>query len=582
MNLAKYSLDNTKVVYFFLAVLLIGGIFSFGRLGKKEDAPFVIKTAVIMTRFAGATPEEVERLVTEPISREVQSLSGVYKIKSESMYGMSKVNVEFLPSLRASSIPQKWDELRRKVLNIQPSLPAGASVPVVNDDFGDVFGIYYALTADKGFTYKEMRDWAEEIKTHVVTVDGVTKVSLFGVQTEVVNVFISVNRLASMGVDPKMLGQLLQSQNQIINAGEIVADQQQLKVVADGTYTSIADISNQLIPTANGQSVRLGDFARIEKGYLNPPSTLMRVDGKPAIGIGISSDPMKDVVKTGDLVEAKLAEIESLIPAGIELVTLYPENVIAKEANNGFILNLVESLLIVIVIIMLVMGFRAGMLIGSSLIFSIGGTLLVMSLLGVGLNRTSLAGFIIAMGMLVDNAIVVTDNAQIAIARGVERRKALIDGAMGPVWGLLGATFIAVCSFLPLYLAPAAVAEIVKPLFVVLAISLGLSWLLALTQTTSFGTFMLKDQPSKDGKDPYDRPLYKKFEGILAFLIKRRVVSLCVVVGAFVLSLVAMGLLPRIFSLRWTSPTSGRMPFSPMDTASGRWSVICSGLKPTC
>ena len=312
-----------------------------------------------------------------------------------------------------------------------------------------------------------MRDWAEEIKTHVVTVDGVTKVSLFGVQTEVVNVFISVNRLASMGVDPKMLGQLLQSQNQIINAGEIVADQQQLKVVADGTYTSIADISNQLIPTANGQSVRLGDFARIEKGYLNPPSTLMRVDGKPAIGIGISSDPMKDVVKTGDLVEAKLAEIESLIPAGIELVTLYPENVIAKEANNGFILNLVESLLIVIVIIMLVMGFRAGMLIGSSLIFSIGGTLLVMSLLGVGLNRTSLAGFIIAMGMLVDNAIVVTDNAQIAIARGVERRKALIDGAMGPVWGLLGATFIAVCSFLPLYLAPTGVAEIVKPLFVV-------------------------------------------------------------------------------------------------------------------
>ncbi len=547
MNLAKYSLDNTKVVYFFLAVLLIGGIFSFGRLGKKEDAPFVIKTAVIMTRFAGATPEEVERLVTEPISREVQSLSGVYKIKSESMYGMSKVNVEFLPSLRASSIPQKWDELRRKVLNIQPSLPAGASVPVVNDDFGDVFGIYYALTADKGFTYKEMRDWAEEIKTHVVTVDGVTKVSLFGVQTEVVNVFISVNRLASMGVDPKMLGQLLQSQNQIINAGEIVADQQQLKVVADGTYTSIADISNQLIPTANGQSVRLGDFARIEKGYLNPPSTLMRVDGKPAIGIGISSDPMKDVVKTGDLVEAKLAEIESLIPAGIELVTLYPENVIAKEANNGFILNLVESLLIVIVIIMLVMGFRAGMLIGSSLIFSIGGTLLVMSLLGVGLNRTSLAGFIIAMGMLVDNAIVVTDNAQIAIARGVERRKALIDGAMGPVWGLLGATFIAVCSFLPLYLAPTGVAEIVKPLFVVLAISLGLSWLLALTQTTSFGNFMLKDQPSKDGKDPYDRPLYKKFEGILAFLIKRRVVSLCVVVGAFVLSLVAMGLLPQNF-----------------------------------
>ena len=200
-----------------------------------------------------------------------------------------------------------------------------------------------------------------------------------------------------------------------------------------------------------------------------------------------------------------------LIPVGLELESLYPENVIAKEANNGFIINLIESILIVIVIIMLVMGMRAGVLIGSSLIFSIGGTLLIMSFLGVGLNRTSLAGFIIAMGMLVDNAIVVTDNAQIAIARGIDRRKALIDGATGPQWGLLGATFIAICSFLPLYLAPSSVAEIVKPLFVVLAISLGLSWVLALTQTTTFGNFILKAKAKDGDKDPYDKPFYHKF-----------------------------------------------------------------------
>ena len=463
MNLAKYSLDNTKIIYFFLAVLLIGGISSFGKLGKKEDAPFVIKSAVIMTRYPGAEPAEVERLITEPISREIQSMSGVYKIKSESMYGLSKITFELQPSLSASSIPQKWDELRRKVLNIQPQLPSGASTPTVSDDFGDVFGIYYGLTADDGFSYDEMRNWAERIKTQVVTADGVMKVALFGVQTEVVNIFISTNKLVGMGIDPKQLASLLQSQNQIINTGEIRAGEQQLRVTANGMYTTIDDIRNQVITTKAGQ-VKLGDIAVIEKGYLDPPSNIMHVNGKRAIGIGVSTDPQRDVVQTGENVKAKLSELLPLMPVGLELQSLYLENEIANEANNGFIINLIESILIVIVIIMLVMGLRAGVLIGSSLIFSIGGTLLIMSFFGVGLNRTSLAGFIIAMGMLVDNAIVVTDNAQIAIARGVNRRKALIDGATGPQWGLLGATFIAICSFLPLYLAPSSVAEIVKPL----------------------------------------------------------------------------------------------------------------------
>ena len=546
MNLAKYSLDNTKVIYFFLAVLLIGGVFSFGKLGKKEDAPFVIKSAVIMTRYPGAEPAEVERLITEPISREIQSMSGVYKIKSESMYGISKITFELLPSLPASSIPQKWDELRRKVLNIQPQLPSGSSVPTVSDDFGDVFGIYYGLTADDGFSYEEMRNWAERIKTQVVTADGVMKVALFGTQTEVVNISISVNKLAGMGIDPKQLAGLLQSQNQIINTGEITAGEQQLRVVANGMYTTVDDIRNQVITTRAGQ-VKLGDIAVIEKGYMDPPSTIMRVNGKRAIGIGVSTDPQRDVVLTGEMVDKKLAELLPLMPVGLNLESLYLENVIAKEANNGFIINLIESILIVIVIIMLVMGMRAGVLIGTSLVFSIGGTLLIMSFMGVGLNRTSLAGFIIAMGMLVDNAIVVTDNAQIAIARGVDRRKALIDGATGPQWGLLGATFIAICSFLPLYLAPSSVAEIVKPLFVVLAISLGLSWVLALTQTTVFGSFILKSKAKNAGKDPYDKPFYHKFEKILSVLIRRKIVTLGSMIVLFVVSLVVMGMMPQNF-----------------------------------
>ena len=546
MSLVKYSLDNTKVIYFFLAVLLIGGVFSFGKLGKKEDAPFVIKTAVIMTRYPGAEPAEVERLITEPISREIQSMNGVYKIKSESMFGLSKITFELLPSLSASIIPQKWDELRRKVLNIQPQLPAGASTPTVSDDFGDVFGIYYGLTAGEGFSYEELRNWAQRIKTQIVTADGVMKVATFGEQTEVINIFISVNKLAGMGIDPKQLASLLQSQNQIINAGQVDAGVQQLRILADGMYSNIDDIKNQVLTTNNGQ-VKIGDVAEVEKGYLEPASTIMRVNGKPAIGIGVSTDPTRDVVQTGVNVDAKLQEILPLIPIGIELEPLYLENVIAKEANNGFILNLIESLLIVIVIIMLVMGMRAGVLIATSLVFSIAGTMLIMSIVGVGLNRTSLAGFIIAMGMLVDNAIVVTDNAQIAIKRGVDRRKALIDGATIPQWGLLGATFIAICSFLPMYLAPSAVAEIVKPLFIVLAISLGLSWILALSQTTVFGNFMLKAKVDDGGKDPYDKPFYHKFANILQSLIKRKAVTLSVMVGLLFLSFVVMALMPQNF-----------------------------------
>ena len=306
------------------------------------------------------------------------------------------------------------------------------------------------------------------------------------------------------------------------------------------------DIRNQVITTRAGQ-VKLGDIAVIEKGYMDPPGTIMRVNGKRAIGIGVSTDPQRDVVLTGEMVDQKLAELLPLMPVGLNLESLYLENVIAKEANNGFIINLIESILIVIVIIMLVMGMRAGVLIGSSLVFSIGGTLLIMSFMGVGLNRTSLAGFIIAMGMLVDNAIVVTDNAQIAIARGVDRRKALIDGATGPQWGLLGATFIAICSFLPLYLAPSSVAEIVKPLFVVLAISLGLSWVLALTQTTVFGNFILKSKAKNAGKDPYDKPFYHKFEKILSVLIRRKIVTLGSMIVLFVVSLVVMGMMPQNF-----------------------------------
>lgn len=545
MSLPEYSLKNRKVVWFFLFVLLAGGALGFVTLGKKEDSVFVIKSASLVCSYPGATPLEVEQLVTEPIEREVQSMRLVHKITSESYYGLSKVLVELDPATRASEIPQLWDELRRKVLNIQPRLPAGASPVTVADDFGDVYGIYYGLSVDGGFTWAELRDWAQRIKTALVTVDGVQKVSLFGEQTPVVNVYVNLAALANFAIRPETIVATIGQQNTIVNSGEKQAGALQIQILEAGTYKGLDDISNQMLTAASGKQYRLGDIARVERGYADPPQTLMRVDGRRAVGIGISTEAQVDVVKTGEKIIRVLDGLMRQMPVGMDLTVLYPENRIAQQANATFVLNLAESVAIVILIIMLVMGFRAGVLIGSSLLFSIGGTLLLMQFLGEGLNRTSLAGFIIAMGMLVDNAIVVTDNAQQAMLRGVARRRAVVDGANAPRWSLLGATLIAIFSFLPLYLAPSSVAEIVKPLFVVLALSLLLSWVLALTQTPLFGDFMLRVNPA--AHDPYDTKFYRAFDCLLAALLRWRWGVVAGVVALFAAALAVMGLMPQNF-----------------------------------
>lgn len=545
MSLPEYSLKNRKVVWFFLFVLLAGGALGFVTLGKKEDSVFVIKSASLVCSYPGATPLEVEQLVTEPIEREVQSMRLVHKITSESYYGLSKILVELDPATRASEIPQLWDELRRKVLNIQPRLPAGASPVTVADDFGDVYGIYYGLSVDGGFTWAELRDWAQRIKTALVTVDGVQKVSLFGEQTPVVNVYVNLAALANFAIRPETIVATIGQQNTIVNSGEKQAGALQIQILEAGTYKGLDDISNQMLTAASGKQYRLGDIARVERGYADPPQTLMRVDGRRAVGIGISTEAQVDVVKTGEKIIRVLDGLMRQMPVGMDLTVLYPENRIAQQANATFVLNLAESVAIVILIIMLVMGFRAGVLIGSSLLFSIGGTLLLMQFLGEGLNRTSLAGFIIAMGMLVDNAIVVTNNAQQAMLRGVARRRAVVDGANAPRWSLLGATLIAIFSFLPLYLAPSSVAEIVKPLFVVLALSLLLSWVLALTQTPLFGDFMLRVNPA--AHDPYDTKFYRAFDRLLAALLRWRWGVVAGVVALFAAALAVMGLMPQNF-----------------------------------
>ena len=541
MNLTEYSLRRPRVVWFVLAVMLIGGVYAFTRLGKKEDAPFVIKSAVLMTHYDGASPEEVERLVTEPIEREIQTMRSLHKITSESYYGLSRIVVELSPATPAERMPQMWDELRRKVQNVQNQLPDGASEISVGDDFGDLYGIYYGLKGDEGIDDEELRQWAQEIKRRVVTLDGVQKVALYGEQQPVVNVYVSMARLSNFSIRPESIIAAMSGQNRVVDSGEKLAGEMQIRILETGTYRSLDDIANQLLTSSEGKQFRLGDVARIEREVVDPPTSIMRVDGQRAIGIGIATDPARDVVRSGRAVAEELRHIAAQMPLGMEIVTLYPEDEIAREANNQFIINLLESVAIVVAVIMLVMGLRQGVVIGSSLLLAIGGTMLIMLVVGEGLNRTSLAGFIIAMGMLVDNAIVVVDNARRAIARGKKPAEALVEGASRPKWNLLGATLIAICSFLPLQLAASAVAEMVKPLFVVLACSLLLSWVLALTQTPLLGIALIHPATRSASAD------LQRFTRVLEWLLRHRTVTVVVVVALFVGSLVAMRVMPQNF-----------------------------------
>ena len=544
MNISEYSLRNSKVVWFFLAVLLVGGVWGFLSMGKKEDSTFVIKSAVISVSYPGANPFEVEQLVTEPIEREVQSMRLIDKITSESTFGSARIVVEIDPATSPREIPQLWDELRRKVLNIRPQLPDGVSDLTVSDDFGDVYGIYYGLSADNGYSWDEMRQTAQHIKTRLLSLDGVQKVSLYGEQTPVVNVYISIGTLANFAIRPETIISTISQQNRIVNTGEKMAGVMEIEILEGSTYKSLEDIENQILTASDGKQYRLGDIARVELEYRSPPRTIMYIDGERAIGIGISTEPNEDVVKIGDRVDGLMERIERDMPVGMSLTVLYPENRIAREANYAFLLNLVESVAIVILIIMLAMGLRAGIVVGSSLLFSIGGTMLFMQMLGEGLNRTSLAGFIIAMGMLVDNAIVVTDNARGGMALGLRRYDAVLGGANISKWGLLGATIIAICSFLPLYMAPSAVAEIVKPLFVVIAVSLLLSWVLALTQTPLFGLLLLRvPTPRSEGSKRFERI----FDKTLMAMLRHRWATIITAIILFVGSLWVMGRMPQNF-----------------------------------
>ncbi|MBR2443491.1 MAG: efflux RND transporter permease subunit [Rikenellaceae bacterium] len=540
MSLTSYSLNRPKVVWFFMAVMLIGGVVAFTRLGKKEDSPFVIKSAVLTVRMPGASPLEVEQLLTEPIESELQKIAELDNVRSTSHFGYARIVVELRDDTPKRRIPQLWDEVRRKALDVQSVLPAEASTIEINDDFGDVYGIYYGISAEEGISYEELRSAAQMVRRAVITLPGVADVTLFGEQQPVVEIRVSRARLASFSVRPESIIEAVRASNVVADAGEMSAGEMRVRIVEPTAYATLEDIGSQLLMSSDGRQVALSDIATIEMRYEEPPTSLMRVNGLRAMGIGVATEQRSDVVRTGELVAEELARLAPFIPLGIELTELYPEDSIAREANNRFLWNLLESVAIVVLVVMLAIGFRSGVTIGTSLLLAIGGTLLLMGPLGEGLNRTSLAGFIIAMGMLVDNAIVVTDNARGLMRRGLSRTQASVDGATSTRWPLLGATAIAIISFLPLYMADSSASEVVRPLFVVLSLSLALSWVLSLSQVPLMNSRMLMADVARSSR-------MSRLDVAIRWCVTHKWLTVVCAYVLFTLSLVLLQWLPKDF-----------------------------------
>lgn len=542
-NISRYSILHPSVIVVLMVAILCGGVYAFNALGKREDSTFTIKSAIVVCPYGGATPEEVESLVVEPLEREIRTLSAVHKITSEAHFGYARLMVELNPATSPKRIPQLWDELRRKVANAKSVLPEGVGDIEVVDDFGDVYGLYYALVSDGGFTWRDMHHYAMSVERELYAIDGVDKVMLYGEQTPEVNVWISPSTLSAFDLRPEDIGGAIARQNRVSPLGSREAGEVTIELVEGSTYASLSELENQLLMASDGKQYRLGDIATIEQGYHTPPSLRMRVDGNDAVAIAVSTNPDMDIVKVGDDVEEVITHLEDTLPAGLSIVTLYPENKIAREANNMFVINLLESLAIVILLVMLVMGWRQGVIVGVSLVLSIAATIVVMLLMHEGVNRTSLAGFIIAMGMLVDNAIVVVDNTRSLSLTGLPLRVAAVEGATRPRYALLAATIIAILSFLPLQLSPSSVAEIIRPLFVVVAVSLLVSWFFALVQVPLMSVAMLRIVPTTLNAQP--RSAW--FGSVVGVLLRHRWATLSTVVGLFILSLWVMGKMPQNF-----------------------------------
>lgn len=547
MNLSQYAVRHRAVILFSMALLFFGGLYAYFNLGRLEDPEFSIKTATIVTLYPGASPTEVELQVTEKIERAMQELEWLEQVRSVSKAGESIVYVDIQEQYRSKALPQIWDKLRRKVYDVMPELPEGVMAPEVHDDFGDVFGIFLAMTGD-GYSPAELYDRALHVQRELELVKDVKRVELWGYQGECVYVEFSRSRMSELGLAPAAILATLRDQNRVVYGGHMEIDGERIRVDVPGDFQSLEQIENLVVSGSRaGDVLLLKDMATVRRGYADPPRWQMRYNGRSAIGIAISTVSHGNVVEMGEAVKVKLREIMQLMPAGIDIGAVAYQAHAVNRAVDQFVSNLAQSIGIVVGILLITMGLRSGLLIGWSLILAIVGTLVILLPLGMDLHRTSLGAMIIAMGMLVDNAIVVTEGALIRLQRGEDRTPAVVKPATQTAWPLLGATLIASLSFMPIYMAKNNTGEYCEALFLVVAISLLLSWVISMTATPVLNRMFLRVPEERIGTDPYSGPFYRNYRFVLEKALHNRAATMMGMCALLGLALFGFGYVEQMF-----------------------------------
>jgi multidrug efflux pump subunit AcrB len=553
MKITEFCLENRTTTLVLTVVMIVAGLASYDGMGRLEDPEFTIKDALVITQYPGASAEEVEEEVTDEIETAIQQLGQLDEISSVSYRGLSIVTASMKEHFDKTTLPQVWDELRRKVGDAQVRLPPGAGPSIVNDDFGDVYGIFFAIYGGE-YSYNELWDVAKLLRRELLLVKDVAKVDIFGNQPEVIHVELDRDRVSQLGIPAAVIAQELQRQNLVTNSGGVNVGPEFITIEPSHLVESEEDLGNILISgSSSNAQIYLRDIATITRGYREPASNFLRFDGEPAIGIGISTVSGGNVVVMGEALKTRMTELASEIPLGMEFGVIALQSDAVQTAISSFVVSLLQAIAIVILVLLFFMGLRSGLLIGFILFLTICGSFIFMDMAGVMLERISLGALIIALGMLVDNAIVVVDGMLIRFQQGMERRKAAIEVVKQTAIPLLGATVIAVLAFAAIGTSQDNTGEYTRSLFTVIMISLLLSWLTAITVTPLLGVMFL-ETPKSDGGSPYDSSFYRLFGGFLRGAIKARWLTITVVIVVFGSAVYGFGYVSQSFFPNSTRP----------------------------
>ncbi|MBE0489428.1 MAG: efflux RND transporter permease subunit [Halomonas sp.] len=555
MKLAVRSIRSPVVVWLLILGCLIGGFWGLSSVGRLEDPGFTLKTALVFTNYPGASAEVVEREVTEVLETAIQRMPQLDFLVSESRPGISQITVEIQDTYGPREMAQVWDELRRRLSDAQADLPSGVLPPVVNDDFGDVYGLYYAVTAPE-FSAADQREIARLLQRELLTLSGVAKVETLGLPEEVVQVEVPSARLRRLGLPPDQVLALLSGEGAILPEGSLRAEDARLRLNLAPGYDTVAGIEALRLGQAGGtEQISLLDIATVRRLEAEQPRQIIRHNGERAFTIGVSVIQTENVVDVGERVEARLDELRANLPTGVTLSPIYEQHRVVDEAVASFINSLALSVAIVIAALMLTMGLRAGIVVGATLGLTVLGTFFFMSVFGIEIERISLGALIIAMGMLVDNAIVIAEGMLVGMARGQSAEQAAEDAENATGIPLLGATVIGIMAFSGIGLSPDATGEFLFSLFAVIAISLLLSWLLALTVTPWLAAVLMRvPRSASPDVDPYRGPLYRGFAWCLQGTLRARWLTLATVIVVVLLSFASFGLVKQAFFPVATTP----------------------------